>query len=120
MEDFTNLIAQANYSPTWNVYLCWFLICLIIYLHLLRSIRGVESLDEATRINLEGQKLIVNGKFTLWWKSMPIWPPAFIALCHDVFVVFLNQGEMMIVLYNKMFFSQFLSFSTISNLLTSL
>tara|TARA_B100000242_G_scaffold72190_1_gene45962 strand:- start:2738 stop:3100 length:363 start_codon:yes stop_codon:yes gene_type:complete len=120
MEDFTNLIAQANYSPTWNVYLCWFLICLIIYLHLLRSIRGVESLDEATRINLEGQKLIVNGKFTLWWKSMPIWAPAFIALCHDVFVVFLNQGEMMIVLYNKMFFSQFLSFSTISNLLTSL
>ena len=118
MEELTNLIAQAQYSPTWNVYLCWFLICLMIYLHLLRSIKGVESLDEATRTSLEAQKIIVNGKFTLWWKSMPVWAPVFIGLSHDLFVVFLNQGELIIVIYNKMFFAQFLSFATISNLLT--
>ena len=117
MEEFTNLIAQVQHNPTWNVYLCWIIIFFAIYNHLIWSIRGVESFDEAMKNFFEQQALVVNGEFTLWWKTMPI-SYLMIGLVNDAYVVFFNQGELIIVLYNKMFFGQFLSFTTISNLLT--
>ena len=118
MEEFTDLIAQVQHNPTWNVYLCWFMFFFAIYNHLISSIRGVESLDEAMKKVFEQQALVVNGEFTRWWKTMPILYPVMIGLLNDGIVVLLNQGELIIVIYNKMFFAQFLSFTTISNFLT--
>jgi len=118
MEEFTNLIAQVQHNPTWNVYVCWIGICFFIYQHLFTSIKGVESFDEAERNSAEEAGLVANGEFTFWWKLMPIWAPVFIGLCHDGIVVLLNQGELIIVIYNKMFLAQFFSFTTISNFLT--
>ena len=118
MEEFTNLIAQVQHNPTWNVYLCWIISCFCIYQHFVWSIRGVESLDEVTKNWMEEYEFLVNGEFTLWWKSMPILYPVCFGLFNDFAVVMLNQGELIIVIYNKMFFAQFFSFTTISNLLT--
>ena len=118
MEEFTNLIAQAQHNPTWNVYLCWLIIFIFIYQHFVKSIKGFESFNEYEKKRFEDHKLVVNGEFTLLWKLSPITSPVLIGVCHDVFVVLFNQEEFIIVVYNKMFFGQFLSFTTISNLLT--
>ena len=118
MEEFTNLVAQVQHNPTWNVYLCWLLIFYIINLHFVETIAGVESLSEDEKWEKQQEKKILNGKFT-WRHSIDVLRnPLITATVHDGFVFFLNQGELIIVVYNKMFFAQFLSFTTISNFLT--
>ena len=120
MEEFTNLIAQVAYNPTWNVYLCWVFIFGIILGSQYDVVSGVESLPENRREAMEKSRIpfIKNGEFTLLMKSAWFWGPPIIALSHDAFVVMINGGELMIFVYNKLFFAQFLSFTTISNLLT--
>ena len=115
MEEVINWIAQAQHNPTWNVYLCW----LLIVVHIIQYFTlTVEDLEEEEKELWEEDKVIVNGKFTHKYKIRGIVQAPFIALGHDMIVVFINQGELIINIYNKMFFGQFLSFTTISNLLT--
>ena len=103
MEEFTNLIAQVQHNPTWNVYLCWVLLLGLLYMTILQLVNGPEGL---------------NGKFTFKSHAYNFLNVFFIAAAHDMIVVWLNQGELIIVVYNKMFAAQFLSFTTISNFLT--
>jgi len=119
MEEFTNLIAQAQHNPTFNVYLCWFVIFCFMYYRFLQTVKGVESLSELQKEWAEKEKFIVKGEFTSKNTIYTFLIPVMIAVVHDSCVVLFNLGEPIIVVYNKLFFSQFLSFTTISYYLTS-
>ena len=118
MDEFTNLIAQAQHNPTWNVYLCWVLLLGLLYMTVLQLVNGPEGLNGYQKKSYEDNKLVVNGKFTFKAHVYNFLAPFLLAGGHDMIVVLLNQGELIIVIYNKMFFAQFFSFTTISNFLT--
>tara|TARA_B100002019_G_scaffold237160_1_gene211898 strand:- start:1306 stop:1653 length:348 start_codon:yes stop_codon:yes gene_type:complete len=114
MEELTNLVAQAQHSPAWNVYLCWFLICLMFMNIFFQSIL-FKSFSEETKKSYEELKLVENGKFTLKWILNPVWGSIMITLANDILVYAI--GGTSIDIYNRMWWAQFLDASTIFNLL---
>ena len=111
MNELTDALLQFSYSPAINVYIVWILGLFATYKAFTIGRESVDSLDDATRESYESAGFIKNGEWSKWNKVAGLFSIPFLGAINDF--IFLMIGGPAIVLYNKLWWGQFLPLSTI-------
>jgi len=111
MNELTDALLQFSYSPAINVYIVWILGLFATYKAFTIGRESVDSLDDATRESYESAGLIKNGEWNKTNKLVALIAIPLLGAMNDF--IFLMIGGPAIVLYNKLWWGQFLPLSTI-------
>ena len=118
MNDLTDSILQFTYSPAINVYIVWVLGAFAIYKMFSMMGKSVDSLDDATRESYENAGLIKNGEWSKTNKIGVIFALPLLGAINDF--IFLMIGGPAILVYNKLWWGQFLPLSMIMDFMSYL
>lgn len=116
MNDLTDSILQFTYNPAINVYIVWVLGALAIYKCFSMMGKSVDSLDDATRESYENAGLIKNGEWSKTNKISVIFALPLLGAINDF--IFLMIGGPAILVYNKLWWGQFLPLSMIMDFMS--
>ena len=116
MNDLTDSILQFTYSPAINVYIVWVLGAFAIYKMFSMMGKSVDSLDDATRESYENAGLIKNGEWSKTNKIGVIFALPLLGAINDF--IFLMIGGPAILVYNKLWWGQFLPLSMIMDFMS--
>ena len=116
MNEFTNTFLQYSYSPTINVYIVWILGGYVVYKMTILWNKTIDDLSDLEKKKYKG--FIKNGEINKFmvgiWQLFAI--PWF-GVINDI--IFIWIGGPAIVVYNKLWWGQFLSLDTILSFLNS-
>ena len=116
MNDLTDSILQFTYNPAINVYIVWILGAFATYKLFTMHRESVDSLDDATRESYESSGLIKNGEYSKHNKVAAIFALPFLGVINDF--IFMMIGGPAILVYNKLWWGQFLPLSMIMDFMS--